>query len=281
MSDTFITSESDGSGTAVTTDAPETGAPGSAAPENTESQAGTEKSGTEDGHQEPGSGRKRTVYDDLRDLRAQRREWREQQGQWQQERQQILDELRQLREAQTRPAPGNGEQPRKNFWQDPEGTLDAKLEERLSRLEDSLANRFDSVRQREAAEVELHQRRTSAVEFIRSQKGYDPSDDEDLAEIIYTIPNRESLDPQFVAEYAWMKLNQARGVGDRSAAKRQASSVVGQPPGAGLGRKQYSQAEFDQATDQAESMLRKNPNDPQLKAFLDELYSAVREGRVK
>ena len=281
MSDTVITSgEETTSGTAETT-APEQTTGQEPAASETTSDAGREQSTSEDGQPEQGKGRKWSVYDEIKELRAQRREWRQSQQAQEARYNQLVEELRQFREAQNRPDPGKAGQARKNFWEDPDGSIDARLEEKLSRLEESLANRFDSVRQQEAFEAELHQKRSGAVEFIRSQEGYDPQDDEDIAEIIRSIPNGQQMDPQMVAEYAWFKFKQARGIGDRSVARARASSVTGQPPGAGMGKKQYTQAEFDQAVDQAQEMLRRNPNDPKINAYIDELHSAYRDGRVK
>src|ERR1017187_9875075 len=116
----------------------------------------------------------------------------------------------------------------------------------------------------------LRQEQASAAEFIRSQQGYDPTDDEDLIEIIETIPNRQHLSPQWVAEYAWMKLQGKRGVGDRSLQKQRASGVQGQPPGVGFGRKVWSKADFDAALD----MIEKAPQDPKHNELIKELESA-------
>ncbi len=92
MSDTFITSGDSTPGSTVTEEAStQKGAPasGSETTQDTtgQSDAGGEQSTTEDGQQDQGARRRHTVYDDLRELRAFRREARERESQWQQERQ--------------------------------------------------------------------------------------------------------------------------------------------------------------------------------------------------
>lgn len=271
--DTTITSESTDSGTAVTETPAQSTGTGDAVPGNTQTEGGTEQSSTEGGQQQEGGRRKWSIQDEVKELRAQRRELREQVSSFDNMR----NELSQLRERLERQNnPGTAKTPA-NFWQDPEGTLDSKLDAKLERLQEQMFQRFDTTREQEYAQQALRQEQASAAEFIRTQKGYNEQDDEDLIEIIEGIPNRQHLSPQWVAEYAWMKLQQSRGVGDRSSLKRQAASVQGQPPGQGFGRKTWNKTEFDAACD----MLEKNPHDPKNAELLKELESAHREGRVK
>jgi len=244
---------------------PNTGSTGS-------SEGGDSQESTESSQSQAGARRKWSIQDEVKELRAQRRELREQVA----SSDQLREELRQLRdELNRRSQPGTAKTPA-NFWQDPEGTLDSKLDERLDRLQNNLFDRFSQTREQEFQIQALRQEQASATEFIRSQQGYDPSDDEDLVEIIGEIPNKQYMSPQWVAEYAWLKLNQQRGIGDRSLQKRQAAGIQGQPPGAGFGSKRWSKQEFDLAVDRVE----KNPNDPKNTELFNELMAAHKEGRV-
>lgn len=276
--DTTITSDvSTESGTAVTeTPAQSTGTE-NAASENTQTTGGTERSSTEGSQSDGQSGRKRwSIQDEVKELRAQRRELREQVA----SSEQVREELRQLREEMTRRNDPNTAKTPKNFWQDPEGTLDSKLDERMERLQNNLFDRFSQTREQEFAQQALRQEQASATEFIQSQKGYDPSDDEDLVEIIENLPNKQHLSPQWVAEYAWLKLQSQRGVGDKTLAKQRASGVQGQPPGAGFGKKIWSRSDFEAACDMLEKDS-KAATDPKNAELLRELESAHKEGRVK
>lgn len=270
---TVITSPETSGGTAVTETPEQSTGPGDAVPEQKSTDGGGEQSSTEGGQEQGGGRRKWSIHDEVKELRAQRRELRERLGSFEQ----VREELAQLREKLERQNQTGTAKTPANFWQDPEGTLDAKLTEKLERLQEQMFQRFDTTREQEYAQQALRQEQASAAEFIRSQKGYSPEDDEDLIEIIEAIPNRQHLSPSWVAEFAWMKLQQSRGVGDKSALKARASGIQGQPPGAGFGRKTWSRAEFDAACD----MLEKNPHDPKNAELLKELESAHKEGRVR
>lgn len=271
--DTMITSESADSGTAVTeTPAQSTGTE-NAASENTQTEGGQERSQTEGGQQQTEGRRKWSIQDEVKELRAQRRELRERLGSFDQ----VREELAQLREQLNRRNQPETAKTPANFWQDPEGTLDTRLQALKDELRESITSEFRTTREQEYQTQALRQEQASAAEFIRTQKGYDPSDDEDLIEIIENIPNRQHLSPQWVAEYAWMKLNQQRGVGNRTALKQQAAGIQGQPPGVGYGRKNWSKAEFDQALD----LVEKSPHDPKNAELIKELEAAHKEGRVR
>lgn len=272
--DTMITSTEESVGTAVTETPAQSSGTESAASETKETTGGEGQPSAEGSQSEGQVGRKRwSIQDEVKELRAQRRELREQLA----SSAEVREELRQLREEMNRRASPTPAKDPSKFWQDPEGTLDSKLDERLERLQNNMFERFEMTREQEHAQQALRQEQTSATEFIRSQKGYDPSDDEDLVEIISEIPNKQHLSPQWVAEYAWLKLQQSRGVGDRTLQKQRASGVQGQPPGAGFGRKVWSKQDFDAACD----MLEKSPTDPKNAELLKELESAHKEGRVR
>lgn len=277
--DTTITSESTDSGTAVTETPVQPTGTENAASENTQVEGGGEQSHTEGSQQQGETGRKRwSIQDEVRELRAQRRELREQLA----SSGQVQEELRQLREEMNRRnTPGTAKTPA-NFWQDPEARLQSlrdELKEVVAEQNSSLMQAFHQTREQEYAQQALRQEQASATEFIRTQKGYNAEDDEDLIEIIMAMPKRtrENSDPQTIAEYAWFKLQASRGIGDRSALKRQAASVQGQPPGQGFGKKTWNRAEFDAACDAVE----RAPNDPKNTELLNELMSANKEGRVK
>lgn len=273
--DNTITSPETSGGTAVTeTPAQPTGTE-NAVSENIQVEGGEPQGSSESSQQQESGRRKWSMQDEVKELRAQRRELREQLNSFGS----VREELANLREEMNRQRnPGTAKTPA-NFWQDPEGTLEAKLDERLERLQSSMFDRFDRTREQEYAQQALRQEQASATEFIRAQKGYNSQDDEDLIEIIEAMPKRtrDNSDPQTIAEYAWYKLQASRGIGDRSTLKRQAASVQGQPPGQGFGKKTWNKAEFDAACD----MVEKNPNDPKNTELLNELMSANKEGRVK
>jgi hypothetical protein len=249
----------------------------SAASETKETNASGEQSTAEGGQEQAGSGRKRwSIQDEVKELRAQRRELREQLS----SSEQMREELRQLREDLNRQRqPGTAKTPA-NFWQDPEARLQSlrdEIRDEIGEQNRGLMDAFHQTREQEYAQQQLRQEQASAAEFIRSQKGYDPSDDEDLIEIIESLPNRQHLSPQWVADYAWLKLQAQRGVGDRSLAKQRASGVQGQPPGTGFGRKIWTKAEYDATLDQIE----KTPTNPKWNELIAELESANKEGRVR
>lgn len=274
--DTTITSAPESAGTAETTVPDQTSGQGSAAPETNGSEGGTEQSSTEGSQQEVSGRRKWSIQDEVKELRAQRRELRERLGAFDQ----VREELSQLRESMNRQSKPEAAKTPANFFVDPEARLQSlrdEIRDEIATQNRGLMEAFHQTREQEYAQQALRQEQASAAEFIRTQKGYDSSDDDDLVEIIEGIPNRQHLSPQWVAEFAWMKLQQSRGVGDRSSLKRQAAGVQGQPPGAGFGRKNWSKAEFDAACD----MLEKNPHDPKNADLLKELESAHKEGRVR
>jgi hypothetical protein len=265
------------SGTAVTEPPEQTTGTGDAVPEQKQSEDGQGQPSTESGQEQTGQGRKRwSIQDEVKELRAQRRELREQLASLRD----LPDQLANLREELNR---RNQPPPAKtpaNFWQDPEGTLDAKLEEKLERMQNAMFERFDTTREQEYAKQALQQETASAAEFIRSQPGYHSEDDEDLIEII-NDNGLANLGPTKAANIAWSLLQQSRGIGDRSLAKRQAASVQGQPPGVGFGRKTWNKTEFDQAVDMVDQKLRQTPNDPKMNELFNELMAAHKEGRVR
>lgn len=277
MDDTVLTV---GGGTAIGTaeTAPAEQSPASepAASETKSTEGGGEQSPAESSPGQDGQRRKWSIQDEVKELRAQRRELRE--------RLSGVDQLRQdfesLREELARQRPTGTAKTPANFWQDPEARLQSlrdEIRDEIGQQNRGLMEAFHQTREEEHQLQALRQEQASAAEFIRSQKGYDPSDDEELLEIIGEIPNKQNLSPAWVAEFAWLKLQAQRGVGDRGLVKRQASSVQGQPPGVGFGRKMWSKPEFDAACD----MLEKDPHNPKNSELLKELESAHKEGRVK
>lgn len=250
---------------------------GIAAPETKETEAGGEQSTAEGSQEKVEGGRKRwSIQDEVKELRAQRRELRDQVR----ASEDVRQELAQLREELNRQRqPGTAKTPA-NFWQDPEARLQSlrdEIRDEIGEQNRGLMDAFHQTREQEYAKQVLAQEQASASEFIRTQKGYDPSDDEDLIEIIEAVPNRQNLSPSWVAEYAWLKLQAQRGVGDKSLVKQRASGVQGQPPGVGFGRKVWSKAEYEATLDQIE----KTPTNPKWNEIIAELESAHKEGRVR
>jgi hypothetical protein len=249
---------------------------GNAAPETTSTETSGEQSTAEGSGQEASQGRKRwSIQDEVKELRAQRRELREQLSQFGS----VRDELASLREELNRRNQPPGQKTPANFWQDPEGTIAEKLQAMRDDLRESITSEFHTTREQEFQQQALNQERAQALEFIRSQKGYDASDEDILADIIMDLPERMRLNasPMYLAEYAWMKLNSQRGVGDRSLAKQRASGVQGQPPGTGFGRKIWNKAEYEDALNQIE----KTPTDPKWNDLIKELEAAHKENRVR
>jgi hypothetical protein len=252
----------------------------SAASETKETDASGEQSTAEGGQEQTAQGRKRwSIQDEVKELRAQRRELREQLRSSEETR----EELRQLREDLNRRTaqPGTAKTPA-NFWQDPEARLQSlrdEIRDEIGEQNRGLMDAFHQTREQEYAEQALNQERAQATEFIRSQKGFDPADEEDIVEIIKDLPPnvQRAWSPMIVAEYAWYKFQATRGVGDRSLAKQRASGVQGQPPGTGFGRKIWTKAEYDATLDQIE----KTPTNPKWNELIAELESAHKEGRVR
>jgi len=270
-------------GTAVTEPSGQTADTGNAAPETNGSEGGEGQPSSESGQTQTGTGRKRwSIQDEVKELRAQRRELREQVASFGQ----MQEELRQLREELTRRGQPQSAKTPANFFADPEARLQAlrdELKDIVAQQNQELMSAFHETREQEFARQQKQQEAASAAEFIRSQQGYDASDDEDIIEIIGNLPKstRDNMPPQMLAEYAWFKLKESRGIGDRGLQKRQAAGVQGQPPGVGFGRKQWNKVEFDQAVDLVEEKLRQNPNDQKMTELFNELMAAHKEGRVK
>jgi hypothetical protein len=261
---------------AVTEPSEQSADSGQAGQENKQTEGGTEQSSTESGQQQQGGRRKWSMQDEVKELRAQRRELREQLASFDS----VREELAALREEMNRQRQAGTAKTPANFWQDPEAVLEAKLEEKLERLQNNMFDRFQVTREQEYAEQARQQETASAAEFIRSQPGYHSSDDEDLIEIIQEN-GLAALGPTKAASTAWALLQQSRGIGDRSLQKRQAAGVQGQPPGVGFGRKTWNKTEFDQAVDMVDQQMRTKPNDPKLNELFNELMAAHKEGRVR
>lgn len=246
--------------------------------ENQSTEGGQEQSQTDGSQQQTGARRKWTQLDQIKELRAERRELRERLSAFDD----VRNELAQLREEmQRRNQPITAKTPA-NFWQDPEARLSAlrdEMKEAVAEQNQELMQAFHRTREEEYTRQEQVQKSADAAEFIRSQQGYDKSDEEDIIEIIKEIPKntRDNSEPQMIAEYAWLKLKAQRGITDKGLQKRQAAGIQGQPPGVGFGRKQWNKAEFDQAVD----LVEKNPLDPKMADLFNELQAAHKEGRVK
>lgn len=266
-------------GTAETTTPEQSASPGSAAPETNQTEGGTEQSSTESSQQQVAQRRKFSMQDQVKELRAERRELREQLASFGSMR----EELAALREEMTRRNQPITAKTPANFFADPEARLQAlkdEIQEVVASQNAGLMDAFHRTREEEYAEQSRKAETASATEFIRSQQGYDASDDEDLIEIIKEN-GLAQLGPTKAANIAWSLLQQSRGVGDRSLQKRQAAGIQGQPPGVGFGRKTWNKNEFDQAVDLVDQKLRANPNDPKMNELFNELMTAHKEGRVK
>lgn len=275
MSDTVLTvgSGEPATGTAVTETPVQTTGTEQAASESGQTESsdgGSSKGSTDNSQQEQTQRRGWSKVDEIRELRQDRRQLRERESS-------LLQEIAELRAMRNESAKGNGNAARTpaNFWQDPEAVLEARIKENMESLREAITGEFRQVRESDYQTQALNQERGQAVEFIRSQKGYSQDDDDELIHIIEEN-GLSTLNPMQAAKAAWSIYQQERGVGDRSVQKRQAASVMGQPPGAGLGKKIWSQTEYDRTLDE----LMKNPMKmtTELEA---ELMGAAREGRVR
>lgn len=276
------TTIADASGPAVTTE-PTNQGQGSAAPEgqsqdSSDSTAGGSQGTAEDGQSQSGQRRGWSKVDEIRDLRQWRREAKQREAAIQNELLSTRQQMEELRRSLQQPPGKNNARTPADFWQDPLAAQERLFEERLGGMEERLLERMYQTREMEAQQYQVAREQESAVEFIRSQPNYAQEDDEDLIDIIESIPaqTRQSLSPQWVAEYAWMKLMQEKGVGNRSVAKARASTVIGQPPGVGLSGKMWNKSEFDAAVDALERQGAKADQ-----KLLDELMNAAKEGRVR
>lgn len=281
--DTMITSADETAGTAETETPEQSTGTETADSETKPTEGGAEQSSTEGNQGNQPTGRRRwSLQDEVKELRASRREERARNSELMERFESMSRQLEELRTSREASRDGGTAKTPANFWQDPEARLQAlrdEIRDEIGEQNKGLMEAFHQTREQEYARQEHAQEVASSTEFIRSQKGYDPSDDEDLIEIISALPKRtrDNSDPKTIAEYAWYKLQASRGVGDRGLEKRRASVVQGQPPGVGFGRKTWSRSDFDAACD----MLEKNPHDPKNAELLKELESAHKEGRVK
>ena len=122
-------------GTTVTEDASsQAHAPGSGTELGADSEpksdnAGGPQGSPEDGQQGQGQRRGWSKVDEIRDLRAWRREARQREAGYQSELAGVRQQLEELRQLQ-QPNRGKAERDPSKFWQDPEAAIERNLEER-------------------------------------------------------------------------------------------------------------------------------------------------------
>lgn len=243
-------------------------------------QAGGSQESSESGSAESQASRQRgpTKLDTIRELRSKLRE-RDQQHQ-----ENVGRLSSRVEELEKLIASGKqATEPRKRFWDAPEEVLDERITSHLSELEKRMLSKIEQRQVQDQETSEWKQETSEAAKFIQAQKGINPEDEDDIAEIVRSTPAMQNMRPMDRAKYAMFLWKEERGIHDATQAKARASSVtVGSAPSAG-GVKMWTESEI-------EAEMSKFPQNPgmwtedQKKKFdaLDnEIRKAYREKRVK
>jgi len=254
---------------------------GSDAPDTREGQdsAGGSQDSSAVGQDSANSSRQRgpSKLDTIRELRARLREER---SQWQEQTGNLQTRLDQL---EARFKSGNGSQkPSKTFWEAPEEVLDERISGHLSEMEKRIMENFQQSRTVDQQTSEWKSETSEAEKFIKTQKGFTPDDEEDLADIVRSTPLMMQLRPMDRAKYALFLWKEQKGITDKSDLKSRASTVVGSPPNMN-GLKEWTNTEIENAVSKFPPDPR-NWSDDDRKKFdvLDgEIRRAYRENRVK
>lgn len=188
-----------------------------------------------------------------------------------------IEELKSLTQART-----TEQKPRKTLWEDPDTYFDERLDPRFSALEKNILARLDQREVQNQQTVEWRQETSEATKFIESQKGINPEDHEDIADLISNTPAMRNLRPLDRAKYALFLWKEKHGISDRTDLKNRATTVVGAPQAPG-GRKIWTKAEFDAKLDAfPKDHKHWTPgHKQQFEALEREIRDAEREGRVK
>lgn len=226
---------------------------------------------------QPSRQRGPTKLDTIRELRAERRE-REQR--YQSEMGDLKTQLQEMK-AMLQSRDGN-KKPSKTFWEAPEEVLDERINGHLSEFEKRLLGQLNTTKQADQEATQWEQEKFKAAEFIQSQKGITPEDQEDITELIRSTPAMLQMRPQERAEYGLFLWQKQKGIGDRTALKQKASTVVGAPSAGG--EKVWTEADITRAVDEFNKtpMDKWSPDQIQkFDAFEREIREAQRQGRVK
>jgi hypothetical protein len=268
------------SGAAENTGAGNQSGTGEAAPHNGESRidnAGDPQGNAEGGQSDNGARDERrnrlmVDRDELLGLRGDRRTLRTKVA----ELEARLEELRTGGpQPQPKPAPNKTEQ---DFWADPNARF-MSLEDKLANLEERVAERvsksFQEVRTRDTQTAQLNQERSEAVKLVHSQPNWDKADDTVLVDIIEEY-GLGALPPLRGAEAALALFYKQKGVGDKSAVRARAASLVGAPGAAGVA-KTWPKDEVERLLD---IELKKSP-DKMNKSLIQEIKTAQAENRIR
>lgn len=266
--------------TSVKTESAGLQAPGNDAPQNqvTEqaSEQGSPKGRTDDGQSDSGEvpqKRSKVLVDreEVLGLRSERRQLRSEVA----EMKAILEQMKAGGPSgQPEAKPKGTEQ---DFWTDPNASM-ASLRDEIRQMRDFVSQKYDSVRQQDAQMAQLHQERNEAVKLIHSQPGWDPSDDQELIDIIEE-KGLGVLPPMAGAEAAlgiWKLRNNVR---DTSQVRARASSIIGAPPAAGY-QKIWPKAEVERILDRAITEGGR-PGGTVTQQMIDEIKLAQAEGRIR
>lgn len=252
--------------------------------ESVASETGTEQAGgeqsTAEGSQAEGQQvrpRGPSKLDTIRELRA---KLREQRSVFDSEVGTIrsqLDEMRQMMAQRN-----GGTKPSKTFWEAPEEVLDERITNHLSEFEKRMLTQIQARQSQDQETTEWKQEASEATKFIQGQQGVTREDHEDIAEIIRGTPSMANMRPLERAEYGLFLWQKQRGVGDKTALKQKAATVVG-APGAG-GEKTWTEAEISRTVDDFNKVPVDKWTPEQVQkfdAFEREIRRAQSAGRVK
>ena len=262
----------------VKTDAPGTQGTESVATDN-ENKAGGSQDSTEGGGQDGQDNRRRgpTKLDTIRELRQKLRERDQSFGSEVQTLKSQIEELKGMISTGRQ-----GTKPSKTFFEAPEETTRAILQEQLQTLKEELRQDMQQSRERDQQSSEWRQETSEATKFIETQKGLTPEDQDDIAEIVRSTPEMQNMTPMQRAKYALFIWKEERGIRDTSVARARAGTIQGTGTASG-GKKEWTKSEI-------EAKINEFPIDParwtpkqteEYNALETEWKLAFKEGRVK
>lgn len=195
--------------------------------------AGQPKGQTEDGKEEGTGERKqfRSKNQTIYELRQAVRERDERLTSFEKKLAQFEQQMQRLPQDQ---------KPSRTFWEAPEDTIKAMMEENRK----ALLEEFNQTRLMDQKGVEWKQETSEAAKFIQGTKGITQEDQMEIAELIRSTPAMQNMRPGERAEYAMFLWQKSHGISDKSAIKSRAATVTG-TPGTSAGRRTAADVEKD------------------------------------
>jgi hypothetical protein len=199
------------------------------APQGEKENAGPSQEGSEDGKEEgtdtrkPFRSKNQTIYE-------LRQRIRDQEGTFSQKLEALEKRLEEMARATTR---GQDQKPSRTFFEAPEDTLKAINSEQFKSFKEELLGELRQTEEERNQASQWKQETSEAAKFITSQKGITEDDLRDIEEIVRSTPEMQNLSPMQRAKYATFLWKEERGIGDKSALKQKAATVVGSPGGHG------------------------------------------------